>query len=72
MAYRRYARSSRSSYRTKRRSYSGRRRSTGRRRRTGSRAQVVKIVVTGAGAGGHVPIASTVAKKGVRPQRRRF
>jgi len=69
MAYRRYSRSRSSAY--------GRRRSTrtrSRRRKSmrGRASQRIVIQVIGGGAAGAVPIAATVAKKGVRPLRRRF
>lgn len=70
MAFRRYSRSRSASNRS-----FGRRRSTRTRRRRSMRgrsAQTVRIVVVGGGAGGMVPISSTVAKKGARPVRRRF
>lgn len=69
MAYRRYSRTRSAG----RRSYGGRRvRSRKRRSMRGRASQTVRIVVVGGGAGGMVPISSTVAKKGARPVRRRF
>lgn len=69
MAYRRYSRTRRSNSR-----YSaprGRRRTSRRRSVRRGSAQRIVIQVMG-GASSMAPISATVAKKGVRPLRRRF